>query len=204
MEVHEALAQAWAEVEKASLPEHLHEVAFKEAIALLAAEKIPEGSGDSGRRRNLPPRGERIVKVSNDGEGEPTDLMKKFGHETNIPVDSLEEVLYFKEGLPQLTGPARKLGSRKTDQMRRVAIVLTGAYMYAVDQPEVPATIIRAECDRLKTLDSANFASIIGKTPVLVGTGSPRSRNFKLKSGTTGLTALQAAINEIRGVKDGA
>jgi hypothetical protein len=202
MEVNKVLAEAWAEVEKASLPEQLREVAFKEAIAMLTSEKTPKQSGDSRHPRSPRPKVDDVEKGSNDGKQGPADLLSKFSHEADIPVDVLEEILYFDDGLPRLSGPARKLGVRKSDQMRRVAIVLTGAYLYALDQTDVPAKVIRAECDRLKILDGGNFATVMGDTPVVVGTGSARSRNFKLKSGTAGLTALKTAINEIRGVKD--
>jgi len=199
VEVHKALAAAWAEVEKASLPEYLHEVAFTQALTLLTNGHGPPRSPDTGQTRDPAPKDENGRKDSAEGSPSGTDLLDKFAHEADIPRDALEEIMYFEGDVPQLTGPARKLGKRKADQMRRVAIILTGAYHYALDQTNVPGKTIRSECDRLKVLDRPNFGKVMGKISSLVVTGPPRSRDFKLKSGTPGASALKDTVNEIRG-----
>lgn len=199
MEVHEALAWAWAEVLKAKLPDHLHEAAFKEAIALLSDAKPVTSIRDGGR-----PKPPKVTKPLGGTETEITGvgLLKKMAEETGIPASELEDVMYFKEQTPFVKGPARKLGTSRSAQSRRVALLLAAAHHYALDEPEVSSEVVREECRRLKCFDTGNFGTSISSVPGTVTNGQGRKKNVRMKSDDNALTLLKSAVNEIRGVKD--
>lgn len=200
MKVHEALAEAWAQVQEASLPENLHEVAFGHALSLIARTLEPPVSSIVDAVEDVSNGTNPLAPAHS---GPLLTLIGKFADESGTDVGLLEDVLYFDEDqTPHLQGPARKLGSNKADQTRRIAVVMAGAYAFALDQAEGPTAIIRDEAKRLKCFDQGNFAAHVISSTGLAATGSGRSRKVRLKNGDAGLNALKTTINEIRGLKD--
>lgn len=203
MDAAETLRKAWEAVNAADLPESLHAVAFESAVSILRvgqAQAAPEEASESEGRAD---QREKARESTKDGTAKPgAGLMAKLAHESGIAEGELEDVLYFDtDGQPKLVGPARKLGSSKAVQSRAITVVVTAARELALDERETASSIIRDECKRLKCLDADNFAATTSSTTGLVAQGNGRSRLFRLKSGDSGLKALQQTVDAIRGVK---
>lgn len=209
MAVSDLIAEAWKAVKDAGVPEPLHEVAFKEAMAVLTAGAsqaktrpvAPGGSGAAQPKTKATPRARRgttddevIGTVLPDD-----DLFDKFSAETGIPRQELEEVFYFDGGKPILNGSARQLGSNVASQARTVAIAITSAYHYALDVRDVPAAKIADECKRLKCWDTDNFSSYMAKEKSVNFIGPRGKKVFRVKQPDT-VESLKAAVNAIRGV----
>lgn len=217
MAVSEMIAEAWKAVKDAGVPEALQEIAFKEAMAVLAASASPaiaeRESADPGRgSKTNSATNKARAKVRPKTKREPAetevlgtvlpddDLFDKFSTETGIPRRELEEVFYFDSGRPILNGPARQLGSSVAVQARIVAIAITAAYHYALDVRDVPASKIADECKRLKCWDTDNFSAYMAKEKAVNYIGPRGKKVFRVKQPDT-VDALRAAVDGIRGVQ---
>jgi hypothetical protein len=212
MAVSDMIAEAWKAVKDAGVPEALHEVAFKEAMAVLTAgssrttaKPAPAGAAGSGSTTPRPKAKPRVKREPVDTEVLGTvlpddDLFDKFSTETGIPRQELEEVFYFDGGKPILNGPARQLGSNLAAQARTVAIAITAAYHYALDVRDVPASKIADECKRLKCWDTDNFSSYMAKEKAVNFIGPRGKKVFRIKQPDT-VEALKLTVNLIRGVQ---
>jgi hypothetical protein len=217
MAVSDMVAEAWKAVKDAGIPEPLQEVAFKEAMAVLAGRPVSGPSkqrvqeAGRGSRPNRPTAGAKAgtrarpkrEPATNDVIGTvlPDDeLFDKFSDETAIPRHALEEVFYFDGGKPILNGPARQLGDNVAAQARAVAVALTAAYHYALDVRDVPASKIADECKRLKCWDTDNFSAYISKEKAINYVGPRGKKVFRVKQPDT-VEGLTLVVNRIRGVE---
>ncbi|ADG79802.1 putative protein OS=Tsukamurella paurometabola (strain ATCC 8368 / DSM / CCUG 35730 /CIP 100753 / JCM 10117 / KCTC 9821 / NBRC 16120 / NCIMB 702349/ NCTC 13040) OX=521096 GN=Tpau_3215 PE=4 SV=1 [Tsukamurella paurometabola] len=202
LEVEELIARAWGAVRDAGVPEPLQELAFKQAIDFLTrsapgaapAPSTPTSpasvtADDTGKpAASGPPAGQK----SNDAS-----LFDKFSEEASISVDDLQEVYYFDESGPHLMGPRSKFGSTTKDQAQAVALAITTARNYALDETETTDEVLRAECQRLKCDPKGNWAKVMGGLSTLVYTGPPRGKVARVKPSSH--QSLQALVTKIRG-----
>ncbi|WP_440709745.1 hypothetical protein [Herbiconiux sp. YIM B11900] len=213
MDVKALLTEAWAAVSEANIPDHLQEVAFREAIALLSRGEDASPKEEGAPR---PPKAPKPRKTTGgsprassevalpespiDSTATASDLFDKLSSETGIEKSQLEDVFYFDAGTVGLNGPARKLGDNPTAQTRAVAIALGAAYYYLADEREISLPVIRAEAERLKCFDSKNFRNHMAKTPAtsLVGPDSDRKLRVKNEIGDE----LKKVVNHFLGIKE--
>lgn len=195
MDVEELLARAWGAVEKAGIPEPLHEYAFKEALSRLSGQvstpPSPAGrNGGAGEGRGEEPVGEAGGSSSIASD----ELFVKFSNESEISVADLERVFYFSDGKPHLNGPKSKLGKAASDQAKAVAVALTAAYDYALDK-QVSDEVVRAEAVRLKCDLGGNWARTMNGLSAVSWVGASRQKQFKTKADTT--EALKKLVSSI-------
>jgi len=162
MDVSDLLRQAWGAVESAEIPESLQPKAFEAAVQILACRvSDPRTSPDSGRGRGAgSAASNREDHQSEDVDAKPEtprasgSLLEKLSHESGIDVGDLEEVLFFDgEGIPHVTGPARKLGRSMSEQARNVALLITATRALALDESNIGSKVIRDEFPPLKRFD---------------------------------------------------
>lgn len=202
MEIEELLARAWSAVEKAGIPEPLQEYAFKEAITRLA---VHEGTKEAP---DTPPPSKPQEAIAADGTSAASattltdaQLFAKFSNESGVAQDLLEQVFYFEGGVPHLNGPKAKFGSNMADQARAVALGLTAAYDYALDQQSTPIATIRTECDRLKCDPGKNFAKAMNGLTTVNYVGASNKKTTRVKGEITS-DALKKLVNRILGVAE--
>lgn len=184
MNVTEQLAKAWAAVEGAGLPEHLHEVGFKAALTLQSPQYTPVALSPSSTG------GPALASLSTEAPGanqveannENPDPIALLAYETGIEQEALEEVLYFQDGLPGLNGPGRKLGPTKADQTRTIALIMTAAYHFVLGNTSDAVAAVRKECERLRCFDKDNFSRHLASTRGLNYTGPRNNKALKAKS----------------------
>ena len=202
MDVADQLARAWAAVEIAGLPEHLHEVGFKAALNLQNSQHDHPLTQQVHVAPSATPLTPLPGPVAAGNDSAPrigidaADPFAVFEYETGIPREALEEVFYFHEGLPGLNGPARKLGASKSMQTKTIALALTAAYHFAVVDPADTVEAVRKECERLRCYDKVNFSTTLGATKGLNYTGPRNNKTLKTKSDT--IAELKAVIAAIR------
>ena len=183
MEIYELLKRAWEETEKSGVPQHLHELAFTHALAMLGKPpqaRVSGGTSVAGVNGQL--SGSDAVEPGNQAGSE--QFFDAFARETGIPRDQLEEVFYFHDGKPGINIPARKLGGNKAEQTRSVALLLFAAHHYALDENEVPVEVVRDACVALKCHDTANFSSNLGKLDSVNYTGPKNKKVLRAKGDT--------------------
>lgn len=211
MNVTEQLARAWAAVEGAGLPEHLHEVGFKAALSFQGFHQdadTPQVHSPVVSTPVIAPSaapGKPVLAVAPSilSGGVPdarptspsTDPFAIFAHETGIDQEKLEEVFFFHDGLPGLNGPGRKLGGNKTIQTRTVALTLTAAYHFVLGDTSEALEAVRKECERQRCYDKVNFSTTLGSTKGLNYTGPRNNKTLKTKSDT--IAELVAAVATI-------
>lgn len=202
MDVAEQLAKAWAAVEGAGLPEHLHEVGFKAALTLQSPQyaHVAPAPAATATPLSISPATEAPaaavmgpITQSVETNADPIALL---AHETGIEQEALEEVFFFVEGLPRLNGPGRKLGGTKTTQTRTVALALTAAYHFVLRDTSDAVEAVRKECERLRCYDKVNFSTTLSSTKGLNYTGLRNNKMLKTKSDT--IAELKAVVAAIR------
>ncbi|MEV4990020.1 hypothetical protein [Pseudarthrobacter sp. LMD1-1-1.1] len=154
MDTTEQLAAAWDAVEKAGIPEHLHEVAFKAALSIQgvvlspmnAATPVSTGHHPTPDERHEPEMAGSAPVVQESSN----DFFSRFSRETGIDLDALEEVFYLHEGLPGLNVPARKLGASRSAQTRAATLAMTAAYHFGLDEAGDRVAAVRKECEQLR------------------------------------------------------
>lgn len=202
MDVEELLARAWGAVEKAGLPEPLQEYAFKEALARLSAPSTVAGSktpqttreADEGAANDAGSGGDNTPGLSD------AQLFGKFSQESGVLVDQLERLYYFDGGVPHVNGPKTRFGSNIADQARAVALALTAAYDYAIDQQNVSASTVRVECERLKCDPGTNWNKVMNALTTVNFVGGPGKKTMRTKGDTA--DALQKLVKSALGVAE--
>lgn len=196
METTQRLATAWAAVNAAGIPEHLHEVAFKAALALNDAPVPNIAPKQEGNSLAVSPPQERPL-----GDGIPAatedSFFETFSHESGVERNDLERVFFFHNGLPGLNGPARKLGRTRADQTRAVALLLTAAYHFGLHDDVDRVAAVRRECERIRCYDLKNFARELSSTKGLNFTGPKGAKVLKTRPDT--IDALKALVSQVQG-----
>jgi hypothetical protein len=187
MDAKETIVAAWTAVQGSGVPPELQETAFKLAVELLRSDSKAPAGGPSDTKPK-PPAGSRSsiqAPVSTDSDPVSTDpgaVWTKFADEAEIDRETLEQVFYIEDNKVHLNVKAHKIADSKPNQMRAIGLALTVAYDYAFDVSPVSFPVVRAECERLKCLDSKNFGTYMGAASGLTVSGPSSSRVLKSKS----------------------
>lgn len=200
MEVSATLKKAWAAVEDAGLPEKIQEAAFREAVRLLVpAQVVAAGqTGKSGAASGSTGSGSS-GKVSN-GDGSKitqteSTILDKVEQHTGVSRDKLEDLVHLDDGVLRVSLPGIKLGKNNADKTRAIAQILTIVRGFGLDEDETSLELVRAEAQRLKCYDSANFSSQIKVLNGYLFTGSGTNRRIRAKS--AGITAFPAFVDSL-------
>lgn len=211
MEISETLKQAWTAVEDAGLPEKIQEVAFREAVRLLVPTPVvaaapaaapgtssqtrksgatsgSAGSGASGGASN----GDRS-KIT---EAE-SAILDKVEQHTGVSREKLEELVHLDDGVLKVSLPGIKLGKNNADKTRAIAQILTIVRGFGLDEDETSLELVRAEAQRLKCYDSANFSSQVKVLNGYLITGSGTNRRIRAKSG--GINGFPSFVDSLLG-----
>jgi hypothetical protein len=180
MDTTEVLRKAWAAVEGAELPEKIHEVAFREAVRLIVPAPIAPATGGragkpagTGGAADAP--GESGVSISED------EMYERVVGQTGVSRDTLEEAVHLDDDGPKISIPGLRLGRTNAERTRAVAQIMTIVRGFALEENETSLEVIRAECERLKVYDSANFSSHLKALNGYVINGSGQNRRLRAK-----------------------
>ena len=161
MAVDDLLRQAWKAVEKAGIPESLHEVAFKEAVDILRSGKPLESA-----KATVVKTKKRATTEKHDGEAQPGDapdedmFFATLADESGVPEADLRDILNLVDGRKvQVTPPTRTLGGNETQQAQTVIALVGGARSRGLGERPIKAGAIRDELKRKNCFSSANFAA---------------------------------------------
>jgi hypothetical protein len=196
MEVSDVLKDAWAAVEAAELPSEIQPVAFREAVRLLSpvssattsAVLMPGHSTDSTPGIAEPDGGAVHVPVSE------REIYDRVVEHTGVDRQKLEHLVHMDDDGPRMSVAGLKLGKNNAERARAVAQIITMVRSFGIGDTDTPLEVIRAECDRLKVYDSANFSSQVRALNGYVITGTGQNRRVRAKS---------AAVQAFSGFVDG-
>lgn len=209
MEVSETLKKAWTAVEDAGLPEKIQEVAFREAVRLLvpaqgvatAPAAAPNTSGETGKSPHT--TGSTASGTSGGAsngtgpkitEAEST-ILDKVEQQTDVSRAKLEELVHLDDGILKVSLPGIKLGKNNADKTRAITQILTIVRGFGLDEDETSLELVRAEAQRLKCYDSANFASQIKVLNGYLITGDRTNRRIRAKPG--GIHGFPAFVDSL-------
>jgi hypothetical protein len=202
MEVSETLKTAWEAVESAGLPERIHEVAFREAVRLLAPGEVAASHlrGPSHSTKLDPGRGSLAGKVADVGSAAELDgdeIHDRVATHTGADRALLEQLVHVDGDSVRVSIPGLRLGRNNAERARAVAQVLTIVRGFGLEENGTPLDAIRAECERLKVYDSANFSSQLKALNGYVTTGTDRNRRLRAKG--AGIEAFPALVESLVG-----
>ena len=205
MEVGETLKRAWAAVKDAGLPESIHEVAFREAVRLMApgpAASAPSlaapqvaSLGGSGKGN--------VDGASSNGAGGITvpeaKIYDRVVAQTGVDRDKLEQLVHLDGEVLKVSVPGLKLGKTNAERARAVAQILTITRGFGVEESETSLELIRAECDRLRVYDQNNFSSHMKALVGFVVTGTGANRRVRAKG--PGIAAFPSLVDNLLGAE---
>lgn len=210
MEVSETLNKAWTAVEDAGLPEKIQEAAFREAVRLLVPTQVMAAAPAAASRTGQ--TGESDAASGSTGSGSSgggsnsdgpkitvaeSTILDKVEQHTGVSRDKLEELVHLDDGVLRVSLPGIKLGKNNADKTRAIAQILTIVRGFGLVEDETSLELVRAEAQRLKCYDSANFSSQIKVLKGYLITGSGTNRRIKAKSG--GITSFPAFVTRLLG-----
>jgi hypothetical protein len=200
MDTSEVLKEAWAAVEKASLPDKIHEVAFREAVRLVSPPVGAAAGGKSGRAGKSAAGGGGTGNTSGSSATEGSiqmsedELLAKVVEQTGADQAKLEALVYLDEGVLKISLPGIKLGKNNADKTRTVAKILTIVRGFGLEEDGTSVELIRSEAQRLKCYDPANFAAHLTKLDGYVITGGP---NRKVRAKAAGIEAFPSVVDAL-------
>lgn len=180
MDVSKLLAEAWATVEKANLPEPLHQAAFREAVALLSGD----GARVQAQRVHAPAKKASASKTKaaaakvdeDDGEVvDETTFFETLAGETGVPVEDLEQLFYLDKGAPRINLTSSALGTSLKGKQINVAVLIAVARHFGMNEDETSAAIIREECARLRCADRNLATNMKGLAGIVLSGGSVKT-----------------------------
>jgi hypothetical protein len=204
MDVSETLKKAWAAVQEAGLPQEMHEVAFREAVRLLA----PTGNGSAAVSWAGKPNGNSTAEHAGRSNGEnanesgtpgiaESEMYDLVVQQTGVDREKLERVVHLDADGPRISMAGIKLGKNNAERTRVVAQVLAITRGFGMGESDTPLEVIRAECDRLKVYDLNNFSAQLKALNGYVITGAGQSRRLRAKG--TGISAFAGVVDDLVG-----
>ncbi|MBE9404747.1 hypothetical protein IOE58_11330 [Brachybacterium sp. Marseille-Q2903] len=201
MELAESIKTAWKAVEESGVPDHMQELAFKEALrSLLGTAPSSGASTGSGR---VPPA-PQVKQAGDDGSRElqldvsEEEVLQRVSDETGVPVDKLEGVFHIDGEVVKLIGPLGRYGSSTSDQARNVARIVTVVRKLGMGYADTPFGTIKDACESKHCYDPKNFASQhMPKIDGFVVKGEGRGRRLEVKSG--GISSFPELIDKVLG-----
>lgn len=181
--VSETLKRAWADVLAAGLPDHVQSAALVEAVRLhtggatITTATVPDAR--DGKQSN---KGSAAAKNTGGQSGavKDDDFFAAIERETGVSVDEVEQVIFLKDGAPQVNTPRRKLGKSLKQQQITATTLIAVSRHFGLNEVEVSDKAIRDECQRLTVFDR-NFASNVKGIPGILQTGD-RTKVFKVRT----------------------
>lgn len=204
MDVSETLKKAWAAVQEADLPELMHEVAFREAVRLLA----PTGNGLAVVPRAGKLNGDATAEQASRSNGEgasdggtpgvtEAEMYDRVVQQTGVDREKLERIVHLDIDGPRVSIAGIKLGKNNAERTRVVAQVLAITRGFGLSESDTPLEVIRAECDRLKVYDLNNFSAQMKALNGYVITGTGQGRRLRAKG--TGISAFAGLVDDLVG-----
>lgn len=198
-EVHETLKKAHEAVIAAEIPPQFHEIAFREAVRLLAPVAQPVITAVASRPPVAKP-GKALAPVGASGDVAHVseDVMyDRVVMQTGVDRDKVEQLFHEDDGAPVISIPGVRLGKNNAEKTRVVAQVLTIARGFGLGENDTSIEVIRDEVVRLKCYDSANFTSHLATLDGFVVTGSGQNRRIRARS--NGIQNFPALVDRIVG-----
>ncbi|MGX5693149.1 hypothetical protein ACWKWA_08260 [Dermacoccus abyssi] len=208
MDVSKQLAQAWADVEAAGLPEHVQGVALVEALRIRGGDAAEPGhsrNGDSGAEpKGKPAKKPAVKSKASRGDAaaarenatvDEEEFFAAIAHETEVPVDTLESLIFLNDGEPRINVTRRALGQSLKQGQIAVTSLIVVARHFGLGEAEVQDSAVREECQRLGIFDR-NFAGNVKGIPGLLQTGA-RSKTFKVRA--AGVDSFVSTVDALIG-----
>ena len=197
MNISQSIKDAWAAVEESGIPEHMQELAFREALRSSLAPSghpaVPNGrphTEAAGRANTERPGDEMIVNEST--------VMAAVSEHTSVPVEKLEKVFHLDDGVIKILINHSALGSSAADKTRATAQIITVVRKIGMEAMDTPFDIIRDECNRKHFYDSKNFAS--SHLPNIDGFAvKGDGRHKRLEARSPGIAAFPSLIDRVLG-----
>lgn len=205
MEVSKVLKDAWQAVETADVPAEMHEVAFREAIRILAP---PTDSGEAQQGRRVgKPDGKRGLsgsdrKPKEDGAGgltvDESVLISKVAEGTGCDPELLDQLIHINDGRLEILIPGLRLGKKNSDKVRNISKIFSIVYAFGLGEDGAAVELIRSEVQRLKCYDNTNFSKqMAGLAPQFAVTGQGASKMVRPKS--SGISNFAELVESIAG-----
>ena len=195
-EVSVMLKKAYEAVVGAEIPDHLHEVAFCEAMRMLVPTAQPViATGRPG----VPGIVERSAGPAEDATPSvPEDVMyDRVVTQTGAGRAKIEQLVHMDNGVPTITIPGMRLGKNNAEKTRAIAQILTLVRGFGLGEADTPLEVVRNEAIRLKCYDSANFTAQLSKLDGYVITGSGQNRRVRAKA--NGIQSFPALVDVLVG-----
>jgi len=202
MELTESIKTAWTAVEESGVPEHMQELAFREALrSLLGTTPLNAALAGGGRTPSPPFQAEEEGSFDGAGEAPPMrdeEVLQRVSEETAVPIEKLEKVFHIDGEAVKLIGPHGKFGSSASDQARTVASIVTVVRRLGMGHADTSYELIKEACESKHCYDSKNFASQhMPKIDGFVVKGEGRNRRLEARS--SGISAFPALIEKVLG-----
>lgn len=200
MELTESIKTAWMAVEESGVPDHIQELAFKEALRSLLGT-APHNAATAGAGRG--PSEPRFKQGGVDGEQQfnasEEEVIQRVSDETGVAVEKLEAVFHIDGEVVKLIGPHGKYGSSTSDQARNVARIVTVVRKLGMGHADTTFETIKDACESKHCYDSKNFASQhMPKIDGFVVKGDGRSRRLEAKG--AGISSFPDLIDKVLGI----
>ena len=114
-----------------------------------------------------------------------------------MPREKLDELVHLDAGVLRVSIPGIKLGKSNADKTRAIAQILSIVRGFGLDEDETSLELVRAEAQRLKCYDSANFSSQVKVLNGYLITGSGTNRRIRAKS--AGIAAFPELVDSLLG-----
>ena len=195
MEVSETLKTAWEAVASADLPEQIQEAAFREAVRLLAPTEQPAAPAERSESGMRSPRDGRATDPPATLSVSEDQIYSRVETQTGVDRARLEQLVHLDGDTIKVSVPGLRLGRTNADRTRAVAQILTIVRGFGLEEDGTPLEVIRAECERLKLYDRANFSSQLKALNGFVATGPDRNRRLRARgAGVEGFPVLVESL----------
>lgn len=205
MDVVELIKQAWAAVQAADLPESIQAAAFRETMRMMSPqvyaspqERPHPPGGLAGKERAAQNGTGAAVDGSEFGVGvSEAEIYSRVAMSTGVDRSKLEQLVHLDGDTIKISLPGIKLGKNNADKTRAAAQILTVVRGFGLEEDDTSIEVVRAEAQRLKCYDSANFTTQLSRLAGFVITGSPSSRRIRAKA--AGIAAFPALVDQLIG-----
>ncbi len=193
------LKEAWTAVDEAELPENLQEVAFREAIRLMApSATTPSPTPGLRATATVPTRwlGIRTACPGRQKRGGTTSEQNMYDQvvaQVGVDRNKLEQIVHLDGDDPRLSIPGLKLGRTTAERARAVAQVISITRVFGLGESDVSLETVRSECERLRVYDQANFSTQMKALPGYVVTGTGQGR--RLRPRAAGIEAFPGLVD---------
>jgi hypothetical protein len=160
MDVRELLTEAWSAVEQSGVPTALHEVAFREAVAVLrAASDAANTTPPPTAGRDRPSAASSTATDEAGGDADEDQFFRLLAHESGLPEEDLRDIMTLhSDGSVIVTVPTKDLGRSTAEQARTVTALVASARGKGLNEKPVAAEAVRKEVARKGCYDRNNYS----------------------------------------------